>query len=89
MGNHFYVPMLHAEDVIPHLAKGIDHWKPGYSAAELAQSWWNAQGIPEKISQILDRADEWKTRKYSRRFSSERPILALLGGGPVRPICLS
>jgi hypothetical protein len=81
MSSHFHVPMLHADDITPHLAKGIDHWRPGYSAAELAQSWWNAQGIPEKINRILDQAAEWKGSQILEAFFERKTDL----GTPGRP----
>jgi hypothetical protein len=79
MSNHFYLPMLHADDVTPHLAKGIDHWKPGCSAAELAQSWWTSQGIPEKISQILGQVAEWKDSQILEAFFERKTDLGTPG----------
>jgi hypothetical protein len=75
MSNHFHLPMLRADDITPHLAKGIDHWRPGFSAAELAQSWWNAQGIPEKINRILDQATEWKGSQILEAFFERKTDL--------------
>ncbi len=46
------VPLLNAEDVIPHLGKP-SHWKAGRSARSLAESWFNAEGLPKAIEVLL------------------------------------
>jgi hypothetical protein len=46
--------MQRPEDVIPHLAKGVQHWKGGYSAHSLATVWFAASGFPPKVRTLLD-----------------------------------
>ena len=51
-----HVPMLQPADLIPHLGKGKEHWKPGRSAHALATVWHRANGIPANVLEVL-RAD--------------------------------
>jgi hypothetical protein len=53
------VPLLRAEDVIPHLGKP-SHWKEGRSAKSLADSWFDADGVPKPIEVLLASAPELK-----------------------------
>jgi hypothetical protein len=48
------------EDVKPFLAKPELHWKPGYSACELARSWVGADGIPAPVRAVLDTCPDYK-----------------------------
>ena len=50
----FGVPVLEPEHVIRHLAKGVQHWKGGYSAHALATTWFAANGFPPKVRALLD-----------------------------------
>lgn len=47
------IPMRDPADVVPHLAKGQAHWKPGYSAHALATTWFAANGLPERVRTLL------------------------------------
>jgi uncharacterized protein YjbJ (UPF0337 family) len=52
--NRFSVPLLKPEDIIPHLAKTDLHWKKGFSAQELAYSWFDAKdGFPDEVAKVL------------------------------------
>jgi hypothetical protein len=52
--------MLRPEDVIPHLGKGELHWRDGYSAKAVCESWFNANDIPQSVRRVLDGADEYQ-----------------------------
>jgi hypothetical protein len=52
--------MLQPEDVIPHLGKGELHWREGYSAKAVCESWFNANDIPLSVRRALDGADEYR-----------------------------
>ncbi|MGI4758795.1 MAG: DUF6946 family protein [Janthinobacterium lividum] len=39
MIRRLHVPLTQPKDIIPHLAKQGAHWRPGYSAQELAMTW--------------------------------------------------
>lgn len=43
-----------AEEVRPYLADPLLHWRPKYSAFELASAWMNANGIPTLVRSLLD-----------------------------------
>lgn len=60
MIRRLHVPLLHPEDVIPHLAKQERHWKAGYSAQELAVAWASSRSdFPEVIRKVLATAPEY------------------------------
>jgi hypothetical protein len=48
------------EDVKPFLAKPELHWKPGFSACELARSWVGAGGIPASVRAVLDTCPDYR-----------------------------
>lgn len=88
----FYVasPVSKPSDIIPALAKGEAHWRKGYSAYELAQSWVNAGGIPVPVQQVTDQAAEYQgahliegffereTQLRSKGRPSQTDLLALI-----------
>ncbi len=41
-------------DVIPHLARGEAHWRPGYSAHAAATSWFDANDLPPPVRTVLE-----------------------------------
>lgn len=51
------LPLRSPEDVIPHLRQAY-HWKAGYSAHAVANSWFGADGIPCAVASVLDQV-EW------------------------------
>lgn len=53
MLQRLHVPLLKAEDIIPHLAKREQHWKDGYSAKMLADTWYRANGIPVSVQKVF------------------------------------
>jgi hypothetical protein len=87
------VPLLRAEDVIPHLGKP-SHWKEGRSAKSLADSWFDADGLPKSIEALLASApglngaeliDGWLERRTDLGDNCGAPpqtdLLALLSTG--------
>lgn len=46
-------PLSKPEDVIDFLGKGKAHWKIKHSACETAHSWFQANGLPASIQEIL------------------------------------
>ena len=60
MIRRLHVPLRRAEDVIPHLAKGAQHWKKGYSAQELAVAWaQSSTDFPVRVRGALRTAPEY------------------------------
>ena len=95
MADRFFVstPIKKPEDVIPHLAEGVRHWKKGYSAYELAYSWVKADGIPSPVRAVLEQSEEFQgmelvegffereTELRSRGRPSQTDLLALISNG--------
>ena len=92
MASKIAVPLLRPEDVIPHLGKGELHWRDGYSAKSVAESWFHAKGIPAAVRALLDQAEEyegatlidaWLERETKLPWGKGRPtqtdLLAVLG----------
>ena len=71
MIRRLHLPALKPEDVKPHLAKK-EHWKPGHSAKELADAWWNADNtdndFPAPVRTVLNTAPEYKAAKLVDGF---------------------
>ena len=67
-GRHLSVPIWRPEDVIPHLAKGEQHWRKGYSARELAESWFLANGIPVSVKAVLDDCPDYRDAAFIDGF---------------------
>ena len=60
MIRRLHVPLRRAEDVIPHLAKGAQHWKKGYSAQKLAVAWaQSSTDFPVRVRGALRTAPEY------------------------------
>lgn len=60
MIRRLHVPLIRPEDVIPHLAKQEAHWRTGFSAKELAESWAAASpDIPRRVRAVLNTAPEY------------------------------
>lgn len=87
------VPLLKAEDVIPHLGKPT-HWKQGRSAKAVADSWFQANDVPPRVRAVLDQSpefsgaeliDAWLERCTDlgdrRGSASQTDLLAVLGLG--------
>lgn len=54
------VPLLRPEDVIPHLGQGELHWRQGYSAKAVADSWFAANDLPPAVRAVLEQAPEYR-----------------------------
>jgi len=52
----FFVPARGAEDWRALLADPKKHWKPGYSAMALAQSWQVADSFPSEVKRVFQRS---------------------------------
>lgn len=87
------VPLLKAEDVIPHLGKPT-HWKQGRSAKAVADSWFNANDIPPRVRVVLDQSPEFRGAELvdawlerctdlgdQRGTATQTDLLAVLGVG--------
>jgi len=87
------VPLLKAEDVIPHLGKPT-HWKQGRSAKAVADSWFQANDLPPRVRAVLDQSadlngaeliDAWLERCTDlgdrRGSATQTDLLAVLGVG--------
>jgi hypothetical protein len=85
------LPLLKAEDVIPHLGKPT-HWKQGRSAKAIADSWFRANGLPPAVRNVIDQSpelqgaeliDAWLERatdlQDGRATASQTDLLAVLG----------
>jgi hypothetical protein len=73
MARFFYAQELRRpEDVKPFLADE-KHWKPGYSACELATAWIGAGDIPGSVRTVSEQ------RRYFRRLSPHRGLLRASG----------
>jgi hypothetical protein len=60
MIRRLHVPLLKPEDIIPHLAKQELHWRAGYSAQELAVTWWSSRNdFPAAVRAVLRTAPEY------------------------------
>ncbi|MGG5807712.1 DUF6946 family protein [Falsiroseomonas sp. CW058] len=68
------------ENVIPFLGKPELHWKPGYSASELARSWVTASDcIPASVRAVLETSDEYRGAELVEGFFERQVDLRTLG----------
>lgn len=87
------VPLLTPEDVIPHLGKPT-HWKQGRSAKSVADSWFQANDLPERVRAVVEQSEElmgaelvdsWMERCTDlgdkRGSATQTDLLAILGVG--------
>ena len=59
MKSNLHVPIRKPEDIIPFLGTGEKHWRKGYSAQELAESWFKAKGFAQPVTQVLESCPEF------------------------------
>lgn len=57
------LPMRSPQDVIPYLGKPT-HWKPGRSAKLLAEAWYDANGFPPLIAELLLQSDAFAEAEF-------------------------
>ena len=50
---NIYIPTRSADDWTQLLADPVKHWRTGYSARTLAQSWQDADGLPTEITEAF------------------------------------
>ena len=74
-----HIAMKRPEDVIPHLGKGELHWKKGWSARELAVSWYAAAGFPAPVSNVLDSEPSLRDLKLVDGFFERKTDLRTPG----------
>lgn len=79
--SHFSVPVRQPEDIIPHLAKGQEHWRKGYSAYELAMSWLGASGFPPSVRAVLETSAAFRDATFVDAFF-EREVELRTRGRP-------
>jgi hypothetical protein len=85
------VPLKKPEDVIPHLGKAY-HWRTGGSAKSLAECWFAANDLPDRIRAVVEQAedlvgaeliDAWLERSTDlcdgRPTHSQTDLFAILG----------
>jgi hypothetical protein len=92
--NRIHLPMRRPEDVIPHLGKGELHWREGYSAKAVCESWFNANDVPFSVRRVLENAEEYQGAQlidawlerctylpWGRGNPTQTDLLAVLGIG--------
>ena len=79
MAGRFHIAIARPEDIIPRLGKGILHWRAGRSAAELAQAWWNAKGMPPRVRSVIERCAEWRGASIVEAFFEHQTELGTPG----------
>ena len=73
MNRFFYAnELVRPEDARAYLADPAKHWRPGYSAYELATSWIGAGDIPSTVREVLDGSDAFRGCELIEGFSSVR-----------------
>ncbi len=78
-GRLFYAERLaHPEDIRPHLAK-LSHWREGYSAAAIARSWVDADGIPAAVHTVLAASDTYRGTELVEAFFEHQTDLRTRG----------
>jgi hypothetical protein len=89
MPARYSIPIEDAEEIIPRLARGIDHWKKNFSAYELAHAWFQRDGFPPLVrealnccehtrdAELLEGIFERQTDLGSRGSSSQTDLLCL------------
>ena len=93
------IPLRKPEEVIPHLGKKY-HWRQGYSAKAVADSWFLANDVPLKVRSVLNQneqflnaplIDAWLERSTDlqdgRGSHSQTDLLAILGLGDSIAVC--
>ena len=69
MIRHLNLPMREPKDVVRHLAKGIAHWRTGYSAQELAYAWFKAEDdFPPAVRRLLNKCPEYAEATFVDGF---------------------
>jgi hypothetical protein len=80
MIRRLHVPLTKPEDVIPHLAKQELHWRPGYSAQELAVAWACAcNDFPAVVRAALKTAPEYAQAELIDGFFEREVELGTAG----------
>lgn len=58
MVNRMYVPTTGPDDWRRLLAEPDKQWRAGYSAHALAHAWEQVDGLPSRVAEVLDKADQ-------------------------------
>jgi hypothetical protein len=81
MTRFYYAQELHRpEDVKPYLAD-VEHWRPGFSACELATAWIRAENIPGSVRTVLNNDDVFAGCRLVEAYF-ERRVDLLTPGRP-------
>jgi len=51
--SHFFIPAKSVDDWRLLIADPEKHWRDGYSAKSMAESWQSAGGFPESVKSVL------------------------------------
>ncbi len=78
--NNIYIPTTSPEDWRQLLADPIKHWRSGYSARALVESWENASGLPDEIQSLLEDADDPQLHNLEMLLAIPEYQVALPGG---------
>ena len=65
---NIFVPTTNAESWKPLLGDPEKHWRDGYSAKSVAESWEKESGVPRKISNILEMVPEFSGAELLMAF---------------------
>ena len=76
-----HVHIQEPEDIIAYLGKGERHWKKGYSAQELAECWFNCDGIPRRVREVLAQCPDYSDAELIDGFF-ERSVDLRTSGYP-------
>jgi hypothetical protein len=76
-----YIPTASPGDWRKLLASPEKHWKPGYSAWELAHCWENAKGFPASLQTMFASSKEPDLQKLELLFAIPEYRVGMPGGG--------
>jgi hypothetical protein len=88
MNRFFYAKELKEPIAVKRYLAEERHWKPGYSACELATSWIQAGDIPNSVRVVLDQSDTYRGCRLVEGFF-ERQVDLRTPGQPSQTDLLS
>jgi hypothetical protein len=72
MTARYSIPIEDPQEIIPRLARGIDHWKRNLSAYELAHAWFRHRGFPPLVREALNSCEDTGDAELLERSSMLR-----------------
>ncbi|MCX6078388.1 MAG: hypothetical protein NTW32_02540 [Chloroflexi bacterium] len=78
---HIYIPTASPEDWRKLLADPEKHWKPGYSAWELAHHWEDAKGFPSSLLTMFANSENPALQKLELLLATPEYRVGMAGGG--------